>query len=459
MAEHNSRRGQKEALFGTDGIRGIAGEFPITTNIAYCLGRAVSAFFKNLENTKIITGRDTRESGRELERYILSGIKDSQLRPISASIIPTPGLAYIVRSTNALSGVMVSASHNPSNYNGFKVFNGYGYKLSEEDEKEIENLIYSMNSKQPESSLTSDAIKYENNDLINTYASFLSDSLIDGISIKEIKVIIDCGNGATYQVAPLVFDEYLGLNAQFININPDGRNINQNCGSQFLDPLKEEVIRKGADLGIAFDGDGDRLIAVTDKGSVLTGDHIIAICSRMFKEMNLLSSNTIVSTIMSNMGLTISLRKMGLSHIRTDVGDRNVCEAMKEKGAIIGGEESGHIIFLNRHTTGDGILSAIYLLCAMSYFGRSSSELSEFITIYPQKKINIRVKRKPPFSTIPELSSKIREIESLLGDRGRVVVRYSGTEPVCRVMIEGEEEEKIESYALSIAQLIEKLLN
>lgn len=454
MAEGNSKRGSKEALFGTDGIRGIFGQFPITSEMAYNVGKSASLFFKNLGNGPILVGMDTRKSGNILEPQVLSGIKDSGLNGVSAGIIPTPALAYLVKSEHALAGVMISASHNPWQYNGFKLFNHHGFKLSQEDEKELENIIYSLEDRKPSQSTPSE-IKGPKSDLANSYISFLKDSKIEGMSFKGIKVAVDCANGATYRVAPMVFEE-LGLDVEFININPDGTNINDGCGSEYIDPLKEEVLRNHSDIGLAFDGDGDRLIAISDKGSILNGDHIIAICARMFKEMDLLNSNVIVSTIMSNIGLTLALREMGLNHIRTNVGDRNVCEAMRQNGATIGGEESGHIIFLNRHTTGDGILSAIYLLCAMVHFNRSSSELSQFIHIYPQKKTNVRVNKKPPISEVPEIQSRIKEIEDLLGEKGRVVVRYSGTEPLCRIMVEGEDEDKIESYAHSLEDIIKK---
>jgi phosphoglucosamine mutase len=448
-------KGDMAKLFGTDGIRGIYGKFPIIEDMAYRVGRAVALHLGKLGGSEIIiSGRDTRFSGETLEKLLLLGIRGTGLSAISAGIIPTPGIAYLVKSRSALGGVVISASHNPAQYNGFKVFNAKGYKISEKDEEGIETLILSHNEQ--EQSIPDSMQPQEEASL--SYSAFLKASCFPDHTPHGMKMVIDCANGATYKIAPILFQE-LGADVYTIHHHPDGININEDCGTESLASLKDEVIKRKADIGLAFDGDGDRVVAITEKGKALTGDHIIAICTKMFKEMDILGPDIVVSTVMSNIGLTMALKEMGISHIRTNVGDRNVCEAMREKGAIIGGEESGHIIFLNRHTTGDGMLSAIYLLCAVSYFEKPLSELSHIITLFPQVKINVKVAQKPPISSVPEISNRIKEIESVLGDRGRVLVRYSGTEPVCRIMVEGEDRDRIQEYAISLAHAVEKKLN
>ena len=442
-------------LFGTDGIRGIAGEYPITEEVGRKLGISIVRFCKNRGlNPLIIIGRDTRSSGKVLETSILSGVISAGGIPGLAGVIPTPGVAYLTRKTKAGAGIVLSASHNPHQYNGFKVFSNEGFKLSEEEESEIERVIIN------EKDIISDKNPMNNfqpiENALEMYTDFLFSSLPE--PLKDINVILDCANGATFQIAPALF-ERLAIRTESMFIEPDGRNINEDCGSQHTAALSEKVIEKQADAGLAFDGDGDRLIAVDEKGRSLTGDQLLIICATMMHEKGEMEKEIVVSTVMSNMGFRSALKKSGIKHIATGVGDRHVMEEMKRQGSLLGGEDSGHIIFLNRHTTGDGVLTALQLLRAIKYFNKPLSELSSLMTIYPQVLVNVPVKTKPEIAGIQEVVKKIEETEAELGDDGRVLVRYSGTEPLCRVMVEGKVKAKIEDYAEQIANVVSDILN
>ncbi len=437
-------------LFGTDGIRGIANEYPINSEMGIVFGRALVKFCN--KKALIITGRDTRISGPMLESAVISGILSWGGDVLSAEIIPTPGLAYLVKRFDADAGVMISASHNPFEYNGFKPFYKGGEKLSEDQEDHLETLII-----RPSKEKTDIGNLRPFPNAILYYKDFLINTGLKDISFKDIKVVVDCANGATYKVAPMVFEE-LGVNATILFSEPNGKNINNKCGSQYPEILRAKVLETGANLGIAFDGDGDRLIAVDEKGDILTGDHLIAIFSKMLKHLGIMKNPVVVTTVMSNIGLKLALEKMGIKHVSTKVGDRNVVKEMKNRGAILGGEESGHIIFLNHHSTGDGIISAIQLLCAIKLFNKSLNELAHIMKSYPQIMLNVEVKQKPELSSIPEINSEIKKIEKELFPKGRILVRYSGTEPVCRIMVEGEDKDKIKNYANQIAFLIKKRL-
>lgn len=443
-------------LFGTDGIRGIAGEYPVNIETAKKLGYFLVDFCRSrgLE-TAIITGRDTRESGEMLENAVLSGITAAGGTAVSAGIITTPGVAYLTKSSDTAAGVVVSASHNPFEYNGFKLFSHGGFKFSEIEENEIEEKL--LNS----------SIQVSIPDTVNPdnfsngkaqYRDFLKGIIADLNKIREFKVVIDCSNGAASYIAPEFFNE-IGIETEIIFAKPDGKNINRDCGSQHTGILGRTVIEKGAVLGLAFDGDGDRLTAVDEKGIALTGDQVIAICAKMLRDRNELRNSAVVTTVMSNMGLGAALSEMGIIHKKTGVGDRLVMERMREIGCSLGGEDSGHIIFSDYHTTGDGIISAIQLLNAMAFFGKPLSQLSELMTIYPQILINVPVKNKPEISGIPEIDRVINSVENEMSGEGRILVRYSGTEPLCRVMVEGKSREMIEKYAQKIADIIEKELN
>ncbi|MBW1800646.1 MAG: phosphoglucosamine mutase [Deltaproteobacteria bacterium] len=441
--------------FGTDGIRGIANADPVTPEMGLKLGQAVVAFCKKKGCVPdILIGRDTRESGKMLEDAIVSGILQSGGTACRAGVIPTPGVAFLTRSMDGGAGIVVSASHNPYEYNGFKIFSGDGFKLSEKDEAEIEELIQQLPDGASDGEPGHDRLLDNAGELYN---GFLKKSIPDGFRLEGMKIILDCGHGATHRVAPELFED-LGAQVEALFTTPDGRNINNNCGSQHTEALSGRVTETEADAGLAFDGDGDRIIVIDEKGNALTGDQVLAILAKMLKETGELKGHAVVSTVMSNMGLRMALEKIGVQLITAKVGDRNVMEAMRMKGANLGGEDSGHIIFLDHHTTGDGLVSALQVLKAMTFFDRSLSELSTLMSVFPQTLINVHVRIKPEISSVRELTTAIKKVEEALGSEGRVLVRYSGTEPVCRVMVEGERRHEIEKHARDLARIIEKNL-
>ncbi len=440
-------------LFGTDGIRGLYNKHPVTQEIAYKLGYSTVRFCEDRKiRPDIVIGRDTRASGKVLEYPLVSGILSAGGSARPAGVIPTPGVAFLTRSLGGGAGIVISASHNPHEYNGFKIFSNQGFKLSDDEEKIMEAMILDLPA--PLSTGTRGQVDMID-DPQETYTSFLMETLPE--APRDMKIILDCANGATFRTAPALF-ERLGLETEALFIAPDGENINLNCGSQHTETLGRRVIDSGADLGFAFDGDGDRLIAVDEKGAVLTGDQIIAICAKMLKKRNQLKNSLVVSTVMSNMGLLIALKELGIAHRASSVGDRYVVEEMKKRESVLGGEDSGHIIFVNHHTTGDGILTALQLLSAIRILNRPLSKLSAMMKVYPQTMINVPVMKKPDISQVPELVKVIEDCERKLGDDGRILVRYSGTEPLCRVMVEGKSRKKIGEYARRIAESISKEL-
>jgi len=446
-------------LFGTDGIRGIFDQEPITQEMGYKVGRAVVHYFKGKgAQPKIVIGRDTRLSGKILEKAIASGILSMGAEPILLGELPTPGVAFITRDFGADAGIMISASHNPYEYNGFKIFSHKGYKLTDEAELQIEDLIFSditFTSFKDKLDLGGEEHTYEAGE---RYLSFLQHTLPKESTFKDMKIVLDCANGATYRVAPVLF-ERMGAEVESLFVTPDGKNINQDCGSQHPETLCANVLGKGADLGLAFDGDGDRLIAVDEKGNVLTGEQVLIVCSKTLKDRGQLKNNLVVSTVMSNMGFRVALKDLGIENISTKVGDRYVLEEMRSRKAILGGEESGHIIFLQHHTTGDGLLSALQLVSSVQASDQSLSHVSSLMTLFPQVLVNVPVKIKPEISSVPELVEALQKVETSLGQRGRVLLRYSGTEPVCRVMVEGERQEEIDEYARQIAEVVKQQLN
>jgi len=445
-----------ENLFGTDGIRGIANKYPISCEIALKLGRAVGLLVKKNRHTSIIIGKDTRKSGDMLESALLSGIVSTGINGIIAGVIPTPGVAFLVNDLeDAGAGIVISASHNPYYDNGLKIFNDQGEKLDSMDQYFIEQYIH--NNKIFEGSEDiGEIIKYS--DANKKYAEFLR-SAIDFKSIKKpIKLLIDCSNGAGFNTAPLVFNNKY-FNAEYIFNTPNGENINENCGSQHTEVLSEKVKRNGFDLGLGFDGDADRLIAVDENGNEIKGDKILAICSKYLKEQGELDNNIVVSTVMSNIGFVNFLKNLNIKHIVSDVGDSNVVKEMKKNNAIIGGEDSGHLIFFNHHTTGDGILSALKLIEVMAVKRKPLSELAQVMTVYPQVLMNVEVdKSKPDFMAINEISKQIKHVKDKLGSEGRVLIRYSGTQPLLRVMIEGPDKKIIENYCRKICGAIQTYL-
>ena len=446
-------------LFGTDGIRGAANQYPLTAEMASRVGRAVASIFTRANSpTKIIIGKDTRESCDMLESALASGICSAGAVACLTGILPTPAVAYLTSTINACAGIMISASHNPFYDNGIKIFDGGGFKLNDHTEEQLEHLILDkhLNDVSSRSNRNTGSVE-KFKDAAERYLDFLKNTLPEKTVFNDMKIIADCSNGATYRVAPQLFHN-IGAQVEAIGANPDGQNINAGCGSESPETLMDTVISKKADIGLAFDGDGDRLIAVDEKGQLVTGDRILAIFSKALKQKGLLKNNVVVSTVMSNLGLQVALKKLGIRYLTAPVGDRYVLQLMRENGAIIGGEDSGHMIFLDRHTTGDGMMAAIGLLQVMQDESKPLSELSQVMKTFPQVLLNIEVKDKLNIETIPQIKDAIRCVEDILGERGRVLVRYSGTQPLCRVMVEGPVEEETRRYCRQIADVVKDVL-
>lgn len=441
-------------LFGTDGIRGVANVHPMTAEMALRVGRAIAYISKKKGHTpRILIGKDTRLSGYMLENALVSGICSMGADALLVGPMTTPGVAFLTVSMRADAGIVISASHNPYQDNGIKIFSKEGFKLPDAKEDELEELINTDDLASLHADTAQMGKAYRIEDARGRYIVFLKNSFPAEYSLEGMKIVLDCSNGATYKVAPEAFFE---LGAEVIPLfnEPDGRNINKDCGSQHPETLAHEVVKNRANVGFAFDGDGDRLIAVDEKGDVLTGDQIMAICASVMKKQGKLNKNMVVSTVMSNIGLGLALREFGTKTLATKVGDRYVLEEMLAKDASIGGEESGHIIFLDHHTTGDGIIAAFQLLNAMKYEDKPLSDLAKIMKVFPQRLINIDVKSKPDINTIPEVVKVIKEVEKELGDKGRVLVRYSGTQQMCRVMVEGPSEQDTEIFCRKIADVL-----
>jgi phosphoglucosamine mutase len=445
---------QMGKLFGTDGIRGEANRYPMDASTAFAVGQAVTHVLKKTHHTtRVIIGKDTRISGYMLESALESGITSMGGVPYLVGVLPTPGIAFMTESMRADAGVVISASHNPYQDNGIKTFSGAGFKLSDEQEGEIEELILSGKLPEMVSPPRDMGRAYRLDDSHGRYIVFLKNAFPRTLSMEGMKIALDTANGATYKVAPAAFTE-LGADVTVIHNAPNGLNINENCGSQHTGDLKKTVLETGAAVGLAFDGDGDRLIAVDEKGNEITGDQIMIICAHMLKEQGRLNNDLLVSTIMSNMGLSVACKKYGFINHAAKVGDRYVLEDMQRLGGVLGGEESGHVIFLGHHTTGDGILTALQLVAAMLSAGKPLSELAKLMDVFPQKLINVDVKSKPDIQSVPQIVEAIAQVEAELKDEGRVLVRYSGTQNMCRVMVEGPTSEITEKHAAQLADVV-----
>lgn len=442
-------------IFGTDGARGIANR-EITPKLAFELGKASAEVLKKEDKRPIfVVGKDTRISGDMLENAIVAGILSVGGNVIKAGVIPTPAVAYLVRYYKADAGVVISASHNSFEYNGIKLFNGKGFKLDDNVELEIEELINS-NFAGEETLVGAElgrCLDAEDN-AHELYIKYLL-STID-IKLDGLKVVLDCANGASYGIAPKVY-EALGADVTVIAADPDGININDECGSTKPAKLCKKVLEVGADLGLAYDGDADRLIVVDDKGREVNGDKTICICAKMLKDEGALKDNLVTATVMSNIGFHKYLEANGMSVMTTGVGDRYVIESMLQTGSVIGGEQSGHIIFLNHSTTGDGTLSSLQFVKALKKDGRKVSKMADEIELFPQVLANAKVKGeyKHTFKLDKDVSSEIERIEEKMDGNGRVLIRPSGTEPLVRVMIEGKNLEEIKKDADELAKLIE----
>ena len=444
-------------LFGTDGVRGVANS-ELTPELAFSLGKAGAYVLSKGSEKKptFLIGMDTRISGDMLENALSAGILAVGGDVIKAGVLPTPAIAHLVKHYDADAGIVISASHNPYEYNGIKFFNSEGFKLDDSIEEEIEDII--LRQIDVNSHITHDQIgkcREADDNALDIYVKFL-ESTAD-FTLKGRKIVLDCANGAAYQAARMVYDR-LGANTVTIGVSPNGTNINDGCGSTHPELLQEAVIREGAFIGLAYDGDADRLIAVDEKGRIIDGDKLICICAKMLKEEGRLAKNLVTGTVMSNIGFHKYLKDMGCETRATDVGDRYVLEDMLKTGGIIGGEQSGHIIFLDKTTTGDGILSSIQLVRAVLKSGKNASELSDEIKIYPQVLVNAKVtnENKKRYTEDEEVVKAFDEVSAKLGDTGRLLVRPSGTEPLVRVMIEGEDTESITEMAEELADMLSK---
>ncbi|HQI56207.1 MAG TPA: phosphoglucosamine mutase [Syntrophorhabdaceae bacterium] len=445
-------------LFGTDGVRGEANRYPMNAEIAFTLGQAIVYILKKGRyHPRIVIGKDTRISGYMFESAFESGITSMGGNPYMLGVLPTPGIAFIAQSMRADAGIVISASHNPYQDNGIKIFSGNGFKLSDEQEERIEELMLSNTLHTLVAPVKDMGQAFRLDDVNGRYIVFLKNTFPRDLSMEGMKIVMDTANGATYRIAPEMFWE-LGADVEAIHNTPNGININDKCGSQHTEDLRKRVVDKGAAIGLAFDGDGDRLIAVDEKGKEITGDQILLICAKMLKEQDKLKNDLVVGTVMSNLGLRIACEKYGFNYHASKVGDRYVLEDMLRLGGVLGGEESGHTIFLDHHTTGDGIITAVQLIAAMVRSGKPLSELAAMMDIYPQCLINVVVKSKPDISTVPQIIKSIKGIEKKLGNSGRVLVRYSGTQNMCRVMVEGPSVDVTDKYCEEIADVVKKAL-
>ncbi len=441
-------------LFGTDGVRGIANA-ELTPELAFNLGKAGAYVLgKNIKNPKVVIGKDTRISGDMLEHAISAGIMAMGGDVIQVGILPTPAVACLVKAMKADAGVMISASHNPFEYNGIKFFNSEGFKLDDEIEDAIEDIIVrdiDVNSHITGAKLGRCLIAESKGRLI--YEEYLKKSFED--SLVGVKVALDCANGSAFQVAEEVYRS-LGAEVILVGNQPNGTNINDHCGSTHPKMLQKAVLKHGADIGMAFDGDADRLIGVDEKGRIIDGDKLLCICANMLKQQDLLPGNLVTATVMSNQGFINYMNAIGCELKITCVGDRYVLESMLQSGCTLGGEQSGHIIFLDHSTTGDGILSSLQVMKAVLHSGKKPSELSDEITIYPQILVNAMVKNenKNKYLKDPEIAIEIEAIEKEMNGNGRVLIRPSGTEPLVRVMLEGEDLDQMVLLAQRLATLI-----
>ncbi len=441
-------------LFGTDGIRGVANADPMTGEMAMQLGRAIAHIFKEAKGRhRIVIGKDTRLSGYMLETALASGICSMGADVMLVGPLPTPGIAFITTSMRANAGVVISASHNPYYDNGIKIFSQDGFKLPDEMEHRIEELILSdhLSSLRPTASQVGKAHRID--DAVGRYVVFLKNTFPNNLTLDGLRIVLDCANGAAYRVAPTVLEE-LGAEVIPVGVEPNGENINEKCGSLHPEIVSRLVLEKGADMGMALDGDGDRIVFVDRKGKEVDGDYILTICALQMLSESRLKKGTLVTTVMSNMGVDRAIEVAGGRVIRTQVGDRYVVEEMVRGDYNLGGEQSGHIIFLDHNTTGDGILTALQVLAILKKKELPLDELAKVMKPFPQVLYNVEVKEKRKLSEFPEIEKRIKEIEKILEHSGRVLIRYSGTEPLLRIMVEGEDEAKLHGFAQDLVQLV-----
>jgi phosphoglucosamine mutase len=441
-------------LFGTDGVRGKAGEYPLDRPTVRRLGAAlVRALPQTAESPKFLVGRDTRESGTWIEAELAHGASGEGASVTSVGVVPTPAVAYLTRAHGYDAGVVISASHNPFDDNGIKVFSGKGEKFTERVEREIEAIIadVSWTTKEGEPAHVPHA------DLVGAYLDHLRAVIPEAKALSGFKLAIDCANGATTTVAPPLFSS-LGLDIEVIGDQPDGRNINLKCGSTHPELLARTVVERGCRMGVAFDGDGDRAIFVDARGAVVDGDAVLLMCGRQLQTEGRLRGNAIVATVMSNIGLELALKPLGIGLVRCAVGDKYVMEEMLNRGLSLGGEQSGHIIFSDYLFTGDGLCTALNVLRTVALTGRTLADLAGDLTAYPQVLLNVRVRERVDLKSVPAVADAIARVEARVEGQGRLLVRYSGTEPLLRVMLEGQHQDEIRGWAQEIVDVVKEHL-
>ena len=442
-----------KALFGTDGIRGEAGQFPLDPATVTTIGFSLASHLAGSgTRPKIITGRDTRESGASIEEALIDGASRAGAECLSAGVITTPGVAFVTRKEQASAGVVISASHNPYHDNGIKIFAPSGRKMDDSVERLIEADVFNKIQLPAGSGHSSGEAEEQ---LHEEYLAFLSDEIGNGLDLKGLRIVVDCANGASSALAPTLF-ERLGAKVVAINATPDGRNINRDCGSLHIDSLRDKVVKEQTDLGVAFDGDADRSLFVDGEGDFVDGDATLLALATYLQSHGKLKGDVVVATVMSNIGLEIALRDAGIRLVRTDVGDKYVLEELLRLGASLGGEQSGHIILPELSLAGDGMITTLCLLRALSESRKTLAEMTAGFKRYPQILLNVRVRQKVPFGELAPIQSEVKAVEELLSQKGRLLLRYSGTEPLARVMIEGENQSQIEEYARRIAKAIER---
>ncbi len=444
-------------LFGTDGVRGRANVHPMTAEVALALGQAIAHVLRvpGGERRRIIIGKDTRLSGYLFEDALAAGICSMGVDVIQVGPMPTPAMAFLAQDMRCHAGVMISASHNPYEDNGIKFFSSDGYKLPDAVEDRIEELIRSGELAGMRAPADSIGRARRVDDADGRYVVFLKQTFPEALSLDGLRVVLDCANGAAYKVGPTVFSE-LGAEVVALGVEPDGRNINARCGALHPERTATKVREVRADIGIALDGDADRCVVVSEHAEIIDGDQILAICARDMQARGILEGGKVVATVMSNLGLEKALEKLGLGLVRTQVGDRYVVEAMRAGGYNLGGEQSGHVLFLDHNTTGDGLVTALQVLAIMQRTRRTPSQLAAGFERFPQVLRSVRVAEKPPIESLPDLAAAVRKVEEELRGRGRVLIRYSGTEPKARVMVEGDDLRRVKLYAEELALCLQR---
>ena len=444
-------------LFGTDGIRGVAGEFPLDAATVFAAGAALAHALLPQSARRVLLGMDTRESGPRLAAQLAAGLRLGGIEVVFAGVAPTPAVSYLARTHGFAAGVVISASHNPWRDNGIKIFGSDGYKLADRAELDIEKEIFARAGNSP----TGDVVPlHAEEKLLSDYADWLAKEILlrGGENfLRGMRLVVDCANGAAFRVGPQVL-ESLGATVIATHSSPNGRNINDNCGALHPEVVAAEVVAQKADLGITFDGDADRVMLATAEGKVVNGDGVLLLAAEALRAEGQLRGDTVVATTMSNMGLEIALAHRGIKMLRAPVGDKYVLEEMQKSGAVLGGEQSGHIIFSDRSPTGDGLLTALAVLCIVHDSGKPLAELVSDLKTFPQTIVNVRVREKVPLESLPELQAAIRNAETELAGKGRINVRYSGTEKLARVMVEAESEDAMQQNANAIANALREAI-